>query len=243
MNMKSKKFLPLALIVSAVLIGGAYMYERAPLEQEAAWGKAESQYELARCYFYGIGVNQNYRQAAKWFNRAAHQGHARAEAALGMMYVQGFGVSQNYETAARLFQHAASQGLDAAQNQLGMLYAQGKGVDQNLDEASNWFQQAAEQGYAAARQNLKLLGATRPGFFTKVTTRSGNIYRQVKVQKVEWDGITVQFEPAEGGVGVAKLAFRELPVELQQQYGLTPGQQLANSGSAVQLAAIVVRPL
>lgn len=243
MNIKSKPLIPLTLIVGLVLAGGVYSYLRAPLESQAAWGRSEPQYELAKCYFHGVGVNQNYHEAARWFRLAAHQGHAKALTALGMMYAQGEGLSQDYQAAVQLFRQASDQGLDAAQNQLGMLYAQGRGVDQNLDEATRLFRLAAAQGYAAARQNLKLIGVARPGYFEQVTTRNGNSYRNVQVQKVEWDGITVQFNPASGGMGVAKLAFKELPTELQQQYEFVSEPQFAQARNSLQLAAVVLRPL
>ena len=53
------------------------------LRQAAEQGDAGAQYQLARCYREGLGVEmdmkQNLREAAKWYRKAAGQGHAQAQ--------------------------------------------------------------------------------------------------------------------------------------------------------------------
>jgi len=46
-------------------------------------------------YSHGMGVTQDYAEAAKWYRKAADQGHASAQYYLGLMYYQGEGVSKN----------------------------------------------------------------------------------------------------------------------------------------------------
>jgi TPR repeat protein len=70
MTMKSKEIkprplLPLLFVVFLMVWGAAFLYFRAPIESRAERGYAEPQYQLGKCYFYGIGVNRNYPQAAK----------------------------------------------------------------------------------------------------------------------------------------------------------------------------------
>ncbi len=239
---KSKSILPLILVGPVVALCVAWVYWRAPVENLVAKCGAEPQYQLGKCYYHGLGVRKSYAEAAKWFGLAAAQGHAKAETALGTMYAQGLGVAQNNHAALRMLRRAADQGFGEAENQLGILYAQGKGVPQDLDGAAKWFGKAADRGSQAARQNLKLLAATRPGYMASLTLPNGHTYRAVRVKKVDLEGITITFEMPQGGVGFARLAFRDMPEDLQQKYGYRPGAtaQLANS---TQLAAVVVQAL
>ena len=51
-----------------------------------------AQYNLARLYLDGSGVEQDARQAARWFNLAAEKGHHPAQAVLGHLLMTGQGV-------------------------------------------------------------------------------------------------------------------------------------------------------
>jgi hypothetical protein len=51
--------------------------------QAAEQGDANAQYNLANCYFYGVGgMQKDYGQAVKWFTKAAQQGHNGAQSNL-----------------------------------------------------------------------------------------------------------------------------------------------------------------
>ncbi len=54
-------------------------------------GDADAQNRLASRYSFGIGVPQNYAEAARWFRLAADKGHADAQGKLGDMYRNGNG--------------------------------------------------------------------------------------------------------------------------------------------------------
>ena len=47
-------------------------------KEDAEKGNAEAQYHLGSRYFFGLGVKQDYNEAAKWFKKAAAQGHSGA---------------------------------------------------------------------------------------------------------------------------------------------------------------------
>jgi TPR repeat protein len=51
-----------------------------------------AQYNLARLYLDGTGVEKDPRQAARWFNLAAEKGHHPSQALLGHLLVNGEGV-------------------------------------------------------------------------------------------------------------------------------------------------------
>jgi hypothetical protein len=66
----------------------------AELFQYAAsyFGDPIAQFNLARLYLEGNGVDRDELQAARWFNLAAEKGHHGAQALLGRMLVNGQGV-------------------------------------------------------------------------------------------------------------------------------------------------------
>jgi len=54
---------------------------------------------------------------------------------------------------------------------------------------------------------------------SSITTLDGKIFNAVTVQRVEPDGLEVSYVPEGGGLGLAKLKFRNLPEDLRRQYG------------------------
>jgi len=53
------------------------------------FGDANAQYNLARLYLDGAGIEPDARLAARWFNLAAEKGHYQAQALLGQLLVSG----------------------------------------------------------------------------------------------------------------------------------------------------------
>ncbi len=53
------------------------------------FGNADAQYDLARMYLDGIGVNKDAAQAARWLHLAAEKNHAEAQALLGQLLFTG----------------------------------------------------------------------------------------------------------------------------------------------------------
>ena len=104
----------------------------------ATAGDNRAQYNLAVLYDKGVGVPQDYAEAAKWYLAAAGNGHLDAQANLGFAYEQGRGVALNYAEAAKWYRAAAERGDVAAQANLGTLYANGWGVARNDVLAHMW---------------------------------------------------------------------------------------------------------
>ena len=90
------------------------------LRNEAEAGSASAQNRLGIIYEKGQGVEQNDKEAVKWFKMAAEQGLAIAQYNLGIMYFSGRGLSKNDRTAAIMFRKAAKKGHANAQNNLGL---------------------------------------------------------------------------------------------------------------------------
>ena len=97
-------------------------------------------------YQQGQGVNQDDKQAVKWFRLAAEQGIAQAQHNLGVMYDNGWGVRQDYQTALKWYALAAEQGNAEAQLVLGGMYFEGRGVSQDYVTAHMWANIAAVNG-------------------------------------------------------------------------------------------------
>jgi hypothetical protein len=99
------------------------------LAPQARQGDAEAQYVLGRLYYYpDTGIRQSYREAARWFGRAARQGHAAAQYKFGGMYFSGRGVAQSDRLTLEWWRRAAEQRHPVTLNNLGALFAAGRGV-------------------------------------------------------------------------------------------------------------------
>jgi len=60
-----------------------------------------------------------------------------------------------------------------------------------------------------------------------IVTRDGKDYKDVQLQKVEPDGLLISYAPDDGGVGIAKLKFEDLPEDLQRSYNYNPTNAMA----------------
>lgn len=123
------------------------------LEQKAAQGDAEAQFELGVNY-YKLG---NIAMAIELYKKAAYQGNAGAEFDLGVMYQQGIGVPKDANAAIAWYDGAAVQGNSNAENNLGLMYEQGDGVPKDATKAAEWLQKSATQGNDEAEVGLGFL--------------------------------------------------------------------------------------
>ena len=86
---------------------------------------ADDAYKTGLKYYYGDGATQDYKEALKWFTKAADQGDAEAQYNVGVMHEHGRGVAPNYAEAVKWYRKAADQG-----------HQQSKDVLQKLQELS-----------------------------------------------------------------------------------------------------------
>jgi TPR repeat protein len=100
-------------------------------------------------YYQGQGVQQDYKEAMRWYDLAADEGDADAQLNLGIMYEKGQGVLQDDKEAAKWYRLAVEQGNAAAQINLGAMYVSGQGVPQDYIQAHVWFNLAGAGGNAA----------------------------------------------------------------------------------------------
>lgn len=94
----------------------------------------------------------------------------------------------------------------------------------------NYFRQG-NVNIAAAVFGAGLLATTlQAGEFPDVTTTDGQTYDHIISQRVEPDGLYIEYAPGGSGVGSAKVKFTRLPAALRWQYGY-------NADAAQQFAA------
>ena len=119
---------------------------------------------LGRCYFAGIGVARDDRQAKFWYEKSAQQGNPDAQYMMGVLHDlsdQSFPaekrlINPDFQQAVDWYQKSAGQGSALAQYALGNLYNKGIGNRSPADAklAIDWYRQAANQGYAPAKNAL-----------------------------------------------------------------------------------------
>lgn len=154
------------------------------LKVRAEAGDKNATRRLAEIYYLGRdGVEQNYKEAARWYEKLARQGDPRAQTSLGLMYARGYGVEKDLESARKWWSFAAAQNDPGAQYNLGLLYYRGEGVRQDYAQAARWLGEAARRGHVPAQHNLGMLyfdgrgverDAVRAYFWVKVAALQGD---------------------------------------------------------------------
>ena len=125
------------LPVNFKLNGGSTHYEDplTKLQRQAEEGDAEAQLGLAKKYYDGEDLDQDYAQAFNWFQKAADQGNDDAQYYLGMCYRDGKGVKKDEKKAIYWLTKAAEQDDEDAQSELVNIYIAKK----DYDKAFAWY--------------------------------------------------------------------------------------------------------
>ena len=79
-------------------------------------------FDLGTCYYYGHGVNKDYRIAFSWLKKAADKNYADACNWTGYCYENGYGVEKNYTQAVSYYNKAIDLGNINAMLKLGICY-------------------------------------------------------------------------------------------------------------------------
>ncbi len=200
----------------------------AKCRKKADLGDAKSQYELAKYYYEGQGMQRDDGVAVKWLRGAAEQGYADAECALGAFYLYGRGVPQDYAEALKWLRKAAAQNNAEAQYGVGQCYFEGNGVKRDDSEAAKWFLKSANQGCALAQLNLaqcynSALGVPRDNtealkWFRKAAEQN-NANAQYSLGQFYLFGIGIANDFTEAMKWFRKAAVNN-NIEAQYRYGL-----------------------
>ena len=148
-------FSMLICLFSALIFAEDESFESIKVQAEK--GDVSAQFKLGIMYFKGQETSQDYKEALKWFLRAAEQGVPEAQHNLGFMYSEGKGVSQNYTEALKWFEKAAKQNNPKAQHNIGVMYASGLGVPQDNIKAYAWLSLAYSNGHEKSKDTILIL--------------------------------------------------------------------------------------
>ncbi|CAF0963609.1 unnamed protein product [Adineta steineri] len=103
-------------------------------------GVAEAEHSLGLHYETGVGVEMNYSEAARWYQRAIEHGSANAANNLGLMYGNGKGVTSDLVKSEQLLRLSATRGDSNAPMNLAVLLFR----KQDFQAAEQWCQYASE---------------------------------------------------------------------------------------------------
>jgi TPR repeat protein len=135
------------LILTIVLFGSTMIAGAATADH------AGDMYSKGNTYWH----EKDYKQALKWYARAANNGHLPAIYKVALMHDRGLGTKLNTRMAFRWYKKAAVMKYHPAQYQLGHIYAKGRGVKRDTIKAYMWYNLAASSGNKIAadyRDNL-----------------------------------------------------------------------------------------
>ncbi len=162
--------------------------------------------QLADAYYAGRdGVEQNFGEAVRWYEKLAKQGDVRAQTTMGLMYSRGYGVKKDAQAAHRWWNFAAAQNDPGAQYNLGLSFANGDGVAQDYERAVQWYTKAAGRGHVQAQHNLGMLyhegkptrDPVRAYFWVKVAALQGDDVAQDSLKIVRAGMNSAQVTEAE----------------------------------------------
>ena len=120
--------------------------ERLRLAGEA--GFAHAQYAVGRYYMGERGIDANFPEAFRWFQRAALQDHSDAMYSQGvLLYGDYAGMTQNQRNAIPYLYSAAQRNHAYAMLGLGLSFQNGNGgLPRNRNEALCWYRRALAAG-------------------------------------------------------------------------------------------------
>jgi len=159
-----KKLIVIATIVSVSAATETSLAIAQAQTNQITGKSAESLFQEGMKQF-GLGYDENYRQAYALFQQAGDAGHLLSRAMQGILLSQGDGTPFANATMAERkakaneqlapligeMEKLANSGNLDAQFVLSICYAKGGGVEVNRDEWYKWLRDAAEQGHAAAQ--------------------------------------------------------------------------------------------
>lgn len=127
------------------------------LRLAAANGDPSAEFEVGARLAEGKGTDQNFKDAAKWYQRSASKSFAQSQYRLGTLYERGLGLKADEERAKDWYRRAAEQGNIKAMHNLAVLSANAHSGAPDYATAATWFENAAEHGLADSQFNLAVL--------------------------------------------------------------------------------------
>lgn len=117
------------------------------LIERANKGSVDAQYEVAKLYFSGDGVEKDIDLAIKWFSMAAMNGHGRANFELGKLHYN----ANKRDKAKPYLEFAANQDIVEASYLLGNINSFSYS---DYDKAIHYYRLAANKGHCESKYKL-----------------------------------------------------------------------------------------
>lgn len=121
---------------------------------DCAEGGMREAFEIfANFCFYGIGGEQDMKEAYRWYEAASLEGDPVSTFKCAYMLENGIGVEKNFEESLNRFRFAALGGVPEAQFKMASLAFDGK-IPGGKAESVRWYEMGTEAGYPMAMFNL-----------------------------------------------------------------------------------------
>ena len=117
-------------------------------------GNNFAQFEIGIVYDYGLGCEENKKEAVKWYKRSASKDYIPAVYFLGLCYYFGNGVRVDKKEALKCFKKAAKYDYADAICMIGDYYYYGDIVDEDEEEAIKYYKKAVELRSEKAERRL-----------------------------------------------------------------------------------------
>ena len=175
--------------------------DKLPSEKKPAY----MQYRIGKMYQQGYGTEQDYTEAALWFQKSVDLGNQYAAYSLASLYYYGNGVEQDYYRAFELYRFAAEKGNAYAQYQLAQMLNEGIGTAKDISSAREWYKKAYN-GFLAIEKDMA---------DDKLYYRLGQMNLNGIGTEVNLDNARLYFEMADklkntnAAFGLGKLFLRE----------------------------------
>lgn len=130
-----------------------YISAFAHLQEAAEANEAEAQFELARCYYEGLGTSKDIVKANELLHAAANQGFVPAWHNLANNYFE----QKNYKRAWKWYLRLADSGDSDGLYHIGLFYLHGYHVIQSKNTAIKNFEKAEIAGSSDASYQLGLI--------------------------------------------------------------------------------------
>ena len=125
------------------------------IEKLVKENNSDAMVELARRYFNGKGVQEDFGIALKYFEKAEKAGNIKGRYGIAKCYFYGRGLEQNYEKAYNIFYNLMTKYNDIdSKYYIGFMYYHGYFVKQNYEMAYNIFKEMADNGDIDAKKRI-----------------------------------------------------------------------------------------
>lgn len=174
-----------------------------PWFQKAAdQGDAAGQFNLACCYYWGVGTTRDDTHAVQWLRRSSQQGFAPAQAALGFALYTEIPPTEDLTEAMDLLKKAAASENVEAMKVLGIALETGDGLPQDIAAARIWnekvhaLRERSESSHLAVWTDQNGKTAWRGANYVMVQRLNANTQ---SYQLFEFDGVPVTRTEGDSG--------------------------------------------